>query len=117
MLMQKNKLRCQKRAAKWKDKILFGISAVSLFLSQGSIALADSNSSGTSDVLNGLKNAKSLYLGIIAIIGAIQTARHVMDFSDAMHNHDGAAMKSSGLGIAGGLIMVFISTILAFLGV
>lgn len=85
-------------------------------LQSGMVAFADDKKSGSgySDVTKGLGALKTMFLGIVAAYGAIQVAHWASEFGDALSQKDGQQMRRAGRGIAGGLIEVGISAILAY---
>lgn len=84
-------------------------------LQSGMVAFAASKSgSGYSNVTKGLGALKTMFLGIVAAYGAIQVAHWASEFGDALSQKDGQQMRRAGRGIAGGLIEVGISAVLAY---
>ncbi|MBE5898256.1 MAG: hypothetical protein E7279_01485 [Lachnospiraceae bacterium] len=68
------------------------------------------------EVITGLNNLKTLFMGAISIIGIIVLAKNIFDFASALQERDSQGMKTAGLGMAGGAIMAAIGAVLAFLG-
>lgn len=67
------------------------------------------------DVTSGLDNIKAIVLAFIAAIGAIYLAKNIAEFASAYQQSDSSGMNNALKGIAGGLMMVGIPTILALL--
>ncbi len=83
------------------------------WLMQGK-AVVFASGGGTQKVTKGLGNLKNLFLAVVAAYGAIQVAHWVSEFGDAFSQKDGQQMRRAGRGIAGGLVEVGISAILAY---
>lgn len=88
--------------------------AYALFWLMQGRAVAFASGGGTQKVTKGLGNLKNLFLAVVAAYGAIQVAHWVSEFGDAFSQKDGQQMRRAGRGIAGGLVEVGISAILAY---
>lgn len=77
-----------------------------------SAAAANSNT-----VLAPLNNLKTLLTSIVAAIGAIVIVKNIMELSSAIQNQDTAGITSALKGLAGGILMAFVGTVLTILGV
>lgn len=75
-----------------------------------------STSTGISQIDTVLTTIKSLFLGIIALIGIIILAKGIADTAQAYQQQDSHGMYDGAKGIAAGAIMAFISAVLALLG-
>lgn len=73
-------------------------------------------SASSNKVTSGLKSLKTLIITIIGIVGLIYLAKSVMEFASAYQQSDSSGMNSAAKGIAGGMMMASISTILTILG-
>ena len=71
----------------------------------------------TSVVTDGLVQLKLLVITIIGAIGVIYAAKSVMEFASAYQQSDSSGMNNAAKGIAGGLMMAGISTLLGVLGI
>lgn len=90
-------------------------SSYALFWLMQGKAVAFASGGGTQKVTKGLGNLKNLFLAVVAAYGAIQVAHWVSEFGDAFSQKDGQQMRRAGRGIAGGLVEVGISAILAYI--
>lgn len=73
-------------------------------------------SAKSNKVTSGLNNLKTLVLAIIGTVGIIYLAKSVMEFASAYQQSDSSGMNSAAKGIAGGLMMAAISSIIGILG-
>lgn len=89
-------------------------SSCALFWLMQGKSVAFAAGGGTQKVTKGLGNLKNLFLAVVAAYGAIQVAHWVSEFGDAFSQKDGQQMRRAGRGIAGGLVEVGISAILAY---
>jgi len=67
------------------------------------------------DVTSGLDSIKAIVLAIIGSIGVIYLAKSVLEFASAYQQSDSSGMNNALKGIAGGLMMAGISTIIGIL--
>lgn len=70
----------------------------------------------TSAVTQPLENLKTLVVAVIGAVGVIILAKNVMEFAQAYQQQDSSTMNSALKGIAAGVMMAGISTVLTFLG-
>lgn len=84
--------------------------------SKGSTS-SSKGSTSSETVTTGLTSLKTLIISVIGIIGVIYAAKSVMEFASAYQQSDSSGMNSAAKGIAGGLMMASISTILTFIGI
>lgn len=75
-----------------------------------------STTTGISQIDSVLTTIKSLFLGIIALIGIIILAKGIADTAQAYQQQDSHGMYDGAKGIAAGAIMAFISAVLTLLG-
>lgn len=73
-------------------------------------------SASSNKVTTGLNSLKTLIISIIGIVGLIYLAKSIMEFASAYQQSDSSGMNSAAKGIAGGLMMAGISTVMAILG-
>lgn len=71
---------------------------------------------GTTAVTQPLENLKTLVIAVIGAVGVIILAKNVMEFAQAYQQQDSSTMNSALKGIAAGVMMAGISTVLTFLG-
>lgn len=60
-------------------------------------------------------NLENLVLGIIGAAGVVYLAKSVFEFASSYQSSDSSGMNSAVKGILGGLMMIFIDLIIAFL--
>lgn len=68
-------------------------------------------------VLAPLNNLKTLLTSVVAAIGVIVIVKNIMEVSSAIQNQDTAGITSALKGLAGGILMAFVGTVLTILGV
>lgn len=69
------------------------------------------------DVTTVMSNFTNLMFMVIRIVGICVTAFAVFQFATALKSHDGAQKAQAGLGIAAGLLIIFVKEILTLIGV
>lgn len=111
--MKKKKER-KKWSMKGICKRIVQMSCALLWSLQGGMVALASGNSATQKVTKGLGNLKTLFLGVVAAYGAIQVAHWASEFGDAFSQKDGQQMRRAARGIAGGLVEVGISAVLAY---
>lgn len=79
-------------------------------------AFAAKKTTGVEEIDTGLKALKTLFLGIVSMVGVILTIKNIMDFASAWNNRDQTSMGEALRGIISGLIMAFVGGILALFG-
>ena len=84
-----------------------------LTLSQGTLALAEGD---TSAITKPLDNLKTLVVAVIGAVGLIILAKNVMEFAQAYQASETSTMNSALKGIVAGAIMAGISAVITFLG-
>ncbi len=84
-----------------------------LTLSQGTLVLAEGD---TSAITKPLDNLKTLVVAVIGAVGLIILAKNVMEFAQAYQASETSTMNSALKGIVAGAIMAGISAVITFLG-
>ena len=84
-----------------------------LTLSQGTLALAEGD---TSAITKPLDNLKTLIVAVIGAVGLIILAKNVMEYAQAFQASETSTMNSALKGIVAGAIMAGISAVITFLG-
>lgn len=74
-------------------------------------------STGNEKMDNSLTALKTLFTGIVSMIGAVVLIKNIMDFANAFQQRDQAAMTDGLRGIVAGLLMTFVGGILTLLGI
>ncbi len=74
-------------------------------------------STGNEKMDNSLTSLKTLFTGIVSMIGAVVLVKNIMDFANAFQQRDQAAMTDGLRGIVAGLLMTFVGGILTLLGI
>lgn len=81
------------------------------------ICYAKKNTASSNSVTSGLEALKTLVIAIVGGIGAIYLVKSIAEFANAYQQSDSSGMNSAAKGIAGGLMMAGVSTILTILGI
>lgn len=84
---------------------------MSLFASQLVMATTDNSA-----IINPLLNLKTLLIAVLGTIGVIVLVKNAWDFASAYQGNDTSSMSSAVKGIAAGVMMAGISTVLVILG-
>lgn len=84
-----------------------------LTLSQGTLALAEGD---TSTITKPLDNLKTLVVAVIGAVGLIILAKNIMEYAQAFQASETSTMNSALKGIVAGAIMAGISAVITFLG-
>lgn len=74
-------------------------------------------STGIPMIDNALSTIKSIILGIIAGVGVIVFLKNLADTFEALTQHDSRGIYEGGRGMAAGLAMIGIKTILKLMGI
>lgn len=125
--MKKKMMTKKSKLKKMKAVAMFGITqavwlcdTVAVFAGNGSSGGSGgtglSTSTGISQIDTVLTTIKSIFLGIIALIGIIILAKGIADTAQAYQQQDSHGMYDGAKGIAAGAIMAFISAVLTLLG-
>lgn len=120
--MKKEVISKKVRTKKWKafiaafctQALIWGNAAAVFANTGGGTGL--STSTGIDQIDTILTTIKSIFLGIIALIGIIILAKGIADTAQAYQQQDSHGMYDGAKGIAAGAIMAFISAILTLLG-
>lgn len=97
----------------WQKALCIILTMTACFCRKPGVAFA---AKSASKILKPLTNLETLVLAIIGAIGVIIFAKNVMEFAQAYQQNDTSSMNSGLKGIAAGILMASISTVIAFLG-
>lgn len=69
------------------------------------------------DVTTVMSNFTNLMFTVLRLVGICLAAFSVFQFASALKSHDGAQKAQAGLGIAAGLLIIFVKEVLMLIGV
>lgn len=111
--MQKQNKKNYRIRARIASAFLMLTAAFWLTMSQGTLALAEGD---TSAITKPLDNLKTLVVAVIGAVGLIILCKNVMEYAQAFQASETSTMNSALKGIVAGAIMAGISAVITFLG-
>lgn len=70
-----------------------------------------------SDIFDGAYTFLDILLAAVVFGGVIMIVKAVIDLSSAITSHDNTSIKNAVMGLAGGLMMVGVGSVLALMGI
>ena len=80
------------------------------------LAFASAPASADS-ILSGINAVKTLFMGIVSVIGAFIAGKGVLDLSSAVSSQDSSSIRQAVAVLTGGLIAFFGAGVLALMGI